>query len=191
MLKYGNTFVKFGGTYLTGWDCAPPPPSFDEVTIGTQTWMAKNLDISDGGSGITIVNNVAANGVNMGTQCYYTWDAAVRVANTIQGWHLPTKEEWEILETYVGGTSVAGTKLKSTNGWNNGNNGTDDYGFTILPVGSRYNGQPLSLGGSTWLWTSTENESNEVYLVYFGTGSSISISNGVKNNLFSIRLIKD
>ena len=49
-----------------------PQPTFDEVTIGTQTWTAFNLAIDDGGTGIYHEDNVTANGVNMGNQYYYT-----------------------------------------------------------------------------------------------------------------------
>jgi uncharacterized protein (TIGR02145 family) len=61
------------------------------------------------------------------------------------GWHLPNREEWKILLSYVGNdykdyehegfVSTAGTKLKAKNGWTNNNNGTDDYNFAALPGG--------------------------------------------------------
>ena len=30
----------------------PPGPTFDEVTIGSQTWMGTNLSVTDGGNDI-------------------------------------------------------------------------------------------------------------------------------------------
>ena len=56
-----------------------------------------------------------------------------------EGWHLPSDAEWETLFTAGGGVDLAGTKLKSKSGWYSGN-GTDDYGFSVLPAGSRYGG---------------------------------------------------
>jgi uncharacterized protein (TIGR02145 family) len=56
------------------------------------------------------------------------------------GWHVPTDGEWTDLENYI--TSLCfslgteGTALKSTSGWGSGN-GSDDFGFSALPGGSR------------------------------------------------------
>ena len=108
--------------------------SFDYVTIGTQKWMSKNLAIDDGGSGIYTAN-VIVNGVDFGTQYYYTSGAALRVANSIDNWHLPNSADWSTLVTYAGGTASAGNALKSTAGWYNNGNGLDTYGFSAIPVG--------------------------------------------------------
>jgi uncharacterized protein (TIGR02145 family) len=131
----------------------PPEPSFDEVTIGTQTWMAKNLSIDDGGEGIyTQTVNYGQGDV---VEYYYTWGAAVRVAASIDGWHLPTQEEWNTLSDALG-SDVAGTKLKSSYGWSYGN-GTDDYGFAALPAG-QYNGESIvDFGTLTKFWSITDS----------------------------------
>lgn len=171
----------------------PPPPTFDEVTIGTQTWKNVNLAIDDGQGGITAFNVGVVNGVDLGTQYYYNFDAAVRVANSIPGWHLPSNSEWDTLASYVG-SSVAGNKLKSTTGWNGDGNGTDDYGFTALPNGVLLNGSFLNaLGNNAYFWTSTVH-ADPNYGNYRGFGyntSSMSKSNYVKSNGVSVRLIKD
>lgn len=168
----------------------PPGPVFDEVTIGTQIWLAKNLSIDDGQGGITIVDNITANGVNFGTQYYYTWDAAIRVANSIEGWHLPTDNEWLRLVSAVG-SSVAGTKLKSTIGWNNGNNGDDSYGFTGLPVGGLYSGEVQLIGSYALFWTATEYSSGLSTLRYLSTDTEMHYDIDNKSIGFSVRLIKD
>ena len=57
------------------------------------------------------------------------------------GWHVPTDGEWTDLENYIssqGYSGTEGTALKSTYGWYNGGNGTDDFGFSALPGGYRY-----------------------------------------------------
>lgn len=169
----------------------PPGPSFDEVTIGTQTWLAKNLAIDDGQGGITIVDNVTANGVNFGTQYYYTWDAAIRVANSIEGWHLPTDNEWLRLASAIGGTSVAGTKLKSTTGWDNSSNGDDSYGFTGLPVGGLYSGEVILGGSYAFFWTANEYQSSRATDRYLSTDTEMHYDRDYKSNGYSIRLIKD
>jgi uncharacterized protein (TIGR02145 family) len=71
----------------------------------------------------------------------YNWYAVTDPHNICPtGWHIPTDEEWTILETFLGGSSIAGGKLKETNfaHWNNPNTGaTNESGFTALPGGSR------------------------------------------------------
>lgn len=58
-----------------------------EMAVGNFVIMAKNLDIDDGLGGIAVSDEHPEYGR------YYTWDAAVRVAGKIKGWHLPTAEE--------------------------------------------------------------------------------------------------
>ena len=177
----------------------PPGPSFDEVTIGTQTWMAKNLEIDDGGTGIVHIDNVSANGVNFGTQYYYDLAAAVRVAESIQGWHLPSRAEFETLISYCGGSSNAGGKLKSTTGWNDSHNGTDNYGFTAYPVGDVYAGGSsvnnagryiyfrTSTTSGTGTWTSTL-----AYISLAQEYNSMYVSGSLSDTKhYSVRLIKD
>lgn len=166
----------------------PPGPSFDTVTIGNQIWMSKNLTIDDGQGGI------ATRTLNYGqgdvVEYYYNWDAAVRVANSISGWHLPSRNEWyTTLAQAVGGTSNAGTKLKSTYGWNNDGNGTDDYGFAIFPAGNNF----ALNGREARFWTASELSSADYaeYIRFMSTSTSLAYSNFRKSNYTSIRLVKD
>ena len=56
------------------------------------------------------------------------------------GWHVPTDCEWTDLENYItsqGFSGIEGTSLKSTYGWYDGGNGTDNFGFSALPGGYR------------------------------------------------------
>ena len=157
-----------------------------EVKIGNQTWMAENLNINDGGEGIYVNPK---NG-----ETYYTWEAAMRVAKSIKGWHLPSKKEWEILFTEVGGTFIAGGKLKSTSGWKDNGNGSDSYGFSALAAGY-YFGYGCYFGGEgkdAYFWFSTEFDSDLAFslrLNYLYELAYVSYANKV--NGFSVRLIKD
>ena len=70
----------------------------------------------------------------------YNW-YAVDDARSLcpSGWHVPTDGEWTDLENHIssqGFSGTEGTALKSTYGWYNGGNGTDDFGFSALPGGS-------------------------------------------------------
>ena len=105
------------------------------LRICNKLWTKYNISIDDGGTGIKKVDNVTANGVNFGTQYYYTLEAAERIANLVgNGWRIPTDHDWDELARCIG-AYTAGTQLKSTSGWDDDGNGTDNYGFTALPVG--------------------------------------------------------
>ena len=176
--------LYFNGSKI--WPEASPAPTFDEVTIGSQTWMSKNLAIDDGQGGIaTRTLNYGQGNV---VEYYYTWDAAVRVASSILGWHLPTTDEWYALAEAVGGSSTAGTKLKSTYGWNSDGNGTDDFGFTIFPAGNEF-----ALNGSEARFWAPEEVSSDYaeYIRIRYNRTSLDYSNFRKSNYTSIRLIKD
>ena len=95
----------------------------------------------------------------------------------------------DALATAVGGTSVAGTKLKSTTAWSSGA-GTDDYGFSALPAGYYY-GSFGDLGSSTNFWTPTGSGSSYAYCRGFNTGTSMYSGNTDKYLQFSVRLVKD
>ena len=116
----------------------------------------------------------------------------------IPGWHVPTTQEWDALATAVGGTGVAGTKLKSKDAsvpesspnWPTGWNGTDEYGFSALPAGY-YNGSFGDLGSYACFWTSAEGGSSYARYRYFTTGASMDSYNGNKDRQYSVRLVKD
>jgi uncharacterized protein (TIGR02145 family) len=67
-----------------------------------------------------------------------------------------------LVET-AGGSSIAGSRLKSTSGWYNHGNGTDDYGFSALPGGYR-DGGFLVVGSSGHWWSATENGGGYRYM---------------------------
>ena len=169
----------------------PPGPSFDEVTIGSQTWMAKNLSIDDGGEGIYIFDNVTANDVNFGTIYYYTQEAANRIAGNIEGWHLPTIAELNSLQSYIGGSSSNANSLGSISGWQY-HNGTNETGLNLIPVGvyELIRPQTTNLGTASYLLSS--NSDNGYYLC---DGRRIEFlyfrSESTKSRASTVRLIKD
>ena len=183
-----NKLVKVGSKFYGIITEPTPPEPPDEVTIGTQTWKTKNLAINDGGSGIyTQTVNYGQGDV---VEYYYTWDAAVRIANSIEGWHLPSSNEWNALASAVGGSSTAGTKLKSTYGWTSGN-GTDDYGFAAFPAGARYSSGFSSFGTYANFWSSTSIGSTVAYYKYFKSDASMHSHYDSRSSGNSVRLIKD
>ncbi|MCL4100835.1 hypothetical protein MMG03_000404 [Fibrobacter succinogenes] len=95
--------------------------------------------------------------------------------------------------TAVGGTSTAGLKLKSTSGWSGGGNGSDSFGFAVLPAGSRNYGGNFSYGGNfAYFWSSTEYDSSYAYDWYFYYGyGSVNHNDYDKTFGFSVRCLRD
>lgn len=141
-----------------------PGPSFRTVVIDsngvypTLEWMAENLAIDDGGEGITAVNVGVVAGLDYGTQYFYTWDAAQRIAASLgDGWRVPTVNDFSNLAyatAYITGTSYQayGYQLKSTSGWADSGNGVDSVGMGINAPGYAAG---LNAGTAVWFWTST------------------------------------
>ena len=187
--KIGSAYL--GSTKVYESSVIPPVPTFDEVTIGTQTWMSKNLSYDDGLGGI-ITKTVNYGNGNI-TEYYYNWTAAVRIANYISGWHLPIEDEFITLANYAGGESSAGRKLKSKYGWNGGGNGSNVYKFAAFPAGQ--------INSSTWndkysyagFWTATEYSATHARIRTFVYDSSrMSGARSAKtDNFYSVRLVKD
>ena len=175
------------------------------VTIGSQTWMAQNLNYETDSS--FCYNDMENNCAKYGR--LYTWSAAMSACPS--GWHLPDTTEWKTLSNAVGGDSAAGHVLMSIYGWPNGN-GTDAFGFSALPAGvwspafpfwdeeARYAGE----GEGTNFWSSTESDywpgedDNDGVCAIFLTGSQKDfarwglVENG-KEDAYrrSVRCVKD
>lgn len=205
LYNINNKLIK--GSYGLITACEPyTPPGMESVIVGLQgnqqEWLKYNLSKDDGQGGIVVRDIGTVNGVNMGTQYYYTYDAAVRVANSIPGWHLPTKSELETLQDIAevsqwipgGGviTKQAGMTLKSNEGWNNGDNGIDYWGFAAYPVGEIIsNTTVINKGGVATYWSITESNSDEAYNLYFDFNDYAGIGTEDKDCYKSVRLIKD
>ena len=152
--------------------------TYKTVTIGTQTWMAENLNYETANS--YCYNDNSANCTKYGR--LYTWGAAKTACPS--GWHLPTSAEFETLFTAVGGSSTAGTKLKSTSAWNNSGNGTDGYGDYY------YEGYYADFWSSTE--DSTEDGSDCAYFMrLYYSYDYADLNNNYKYYGFSVRCVMD
>ena len=70
------------------------------------------------------------------------------------GWHVPSDSEWTVMKNSLGGWEFAGSAMKTTYGWLNDANGSNESGFAGLP-GGFHNGGSLSAGKSAYWWTSS------------------------------------
>jgi uncharacterized protein (TIGR02145 family) len=124
----------------------------------------------------TIYDNESSTGANATNYGYlYNWYAAKGIATAGSttyknicptGWHVPTDTEWTTLTTYLGGTSVAGGKMKSTSSlWNSPNTGANNSsGFTALPGGARNDvGSFFSIRNDAFFWSATEFDNTNAW----------------------------
>lgn len=155
---------------------------YKTVKIGKQTWMAENLNYKTSDS--YCYNNNEGMCKKYGR--LYKWNAAKSACPS--GWHLPSDDEWNTLWTAVGGTGTAGTKLKSKN-----MNGSDSFGFAVLPAGLRYDiGGFYYEGNYAYFWSSSEYDSFRAYFWRFHYyGDDVYRGNLNKGYGFSVRCLRN
>ena len=121
---------------------------YKTVKIGDQVWMAENLNYAGPNDDISRCYEDMPVTCEAGGRLY-----SLSVADTVcpSGWHLPKKEEFEILLTTVGGIDKASNELRSISGWTNDYSGSDAYGFSAVPTGGAliesYHGDFFSYSG--------------------------------------------
>ncbi len=191
------------------------------VTIGSQVWMTKNLRttrFNDGTPIPKVEGDSEWSYLNTPAYCWYdndsvkydnpygalyNWYAASSGNICPVGWHVPTENELNTLITYLGGTFIAGGKLKKTGTtyWNSPNEGaTNESGFTAIAMGARlYNGSFLDyvhFKNNARFWSATQGPStpppgNGVYMILYHNTTNAYISNLDRRGGMSIRCIKD
>lgn len=188
--------------------------AYTSVVIGSQVWMAQNLQTTRFRNGDPIplvpIDNEWENSAQ-GAWCFYNnerkfgksygnlynWHAVSDSRGICPpGWHVPSDEEWQVLSDFLGGDKVAGDKMKETGTrhWAEPNNGaTNISGFTALPAGGRdeFGQFIVDRYGCHW-WSSTVTGSVDVRVrsIYFGYGS-IMTDEYHPNSGFSVRCLKD
>ncbi len=187
---------------------------YDTIHIGTQIWLKQNLKVTHYRNGDSVPNVTGATqwgSLTTGAYCNYNNDTnnvAIygRLYNFFTlidtrilcpvGWHASTDAEWTILETYLGGTSVAGGKIKEIGltHWITPNSGaTNESGFTALPSGQRsFDGVYNYIGNYGRWWTSTQNSSMSAWFhsVHYNNFNTAR-SNFDKTYGYSVRCVKD
>jgi uncharacterized protein (TIGR02145 family) len=154
----------------------------DTIKIGNQTWTASNLNVQTFRNGDTIPEAKTdeewkkAGEEGRPVWCYYNNDSSnapkygrlynfYAVSDTRGlapiGFHIPTNDEWNKLETYLGGDSVAGEKLRNNEGWQTGN-GSNLSGFCGIPGGSRNaKSEFIDIQASGYWWSTTNHEQRQ------------------------------
>ena len=185
---------------------------YNTILIGGQCWMAENLNI---GEMINGNQNMSNDGViekychsNNPENCetyggLYQWNEMMEYTTTqgVQGicpsgWHLPTDGEWTILTNFLGGTNIAGGKMKETGTvhWNPPNTGaTNESGFTGLPAGRRGTDDNFyDLGSYGHFWSSTEyNTYRAMYWRLDYDDDGVIHGNSQNGSGISVRCVQD
>lgn len=150
------------------------------IKIGNQIWMAENFRFKCDGSRAYRDNQEFIQEYGL----LYNRKASRFVAP--KGWHLPSIEEFEQLETYVGNANL----LKKKGAWKK-DSSDDPFGFAALPAGYSAQGICMGLGRFTSFWTSSGND-------FYHQGSFFEIGQFNYDELpdtivdsISIRLIQD
>ena len=170
--------------------------AYKYTTIGSQVWMAENLNYNANGS--RCYDNEQRNCQKYGK----LYDLATAKKACPAGWHLPSNEEWDILYSFVDRagsikspyeSKTAGKYLKAINEWNGNDNEREKiYGFTALPGGyGSSDGNFNFIEDYGYWWSSTEYSADGAY------GRHISYDDGAhwnynnKSNLCSVRCVQD
>lgn len=200
VIEYGTVEDQEGNFYKT-------------VKIGDQEWMAENLRSTKFCNGDSIPNvTIDTTWVNLNSGAWvyyendnnydkpygklYNWYAVDDQRNICPcNWHVPTDTEWADLIAYLGGGSIAGSKMKSTASeyWDDPNEATNESGFSIIPNGPRsLGGDFLELGYSAFLWSQTEFNTDQALTRYlYNYGSDIQKHEIFKYEGLGVRCIKD
>ncbi len=173
------------------------------VKIGTQTWMAENLNYAGNGTKIGACYNLVLDSCATLGRRYTWWEAMAVLPSSgasptgVQqgicplGWHVPSDTEWTILTTVAGGASWAGEKLKSTSGWADSGIGIDKYGFRALAGGGTGLLLEYAGYGGVW-WTATPyNSTRAEYRIMDYDDVGVGRWDDYKALSFSLRCVRD
>jgi uncharacterized protein (TIGR02145 family) len=199
---------------------------YNSVLIGNKCWMGENINI---GLKVNGIDNMANNSIiekycvnNDENNCseyggLYQWSEMMQYSSTpgvqgicMQGWHVPTDDEWKILEgtvdsQYGVGDPVwdlegdrgldAGGRLKETGTahWVWPNTGaTNIFGFSAFPGGSR-NTDASFPGFKIYgrFWTSNTNGANAYRRALSAVSAQVTRDGASKNFGLSVRCVKD
>ena len=164
---------------------------YKTVTIGSQVWMAQNLNYADSVKTPSLLKRswcFAYKSENCDVAGrLYTWAAiidSVKLATDSEkpqkcgfgescvftekmrgicpeGWHLPDTTEWKTLISFAGGDDIAGERLESHIGMYE-DSGTDDFGFSAFPVGEKYRDQSFFEDSrDVHFWTASEESKDD------------------------------
>ena len=196
------------------WACGDPLEyqgyDYETVQIGDQCWFAENLRSENYENGDVIPTNLSnaewQSSISGAMAVYgdgsllfsehgglYNWYAVDDARGLCpNGWHVPSDEEWNVLTDHLGGEYEAGFKMKTTYGWHEAGNGSNESNFSGLPGGLR--GNDGSYAGADYVgrWYSSTQDGSVAWnrdLIWDIDGVDRNSSSHTGG--FSIRCIQD
>jgi len=191
--------------------------NYPVVKIGNQIWMKENLRVSRYRNGVSIpivTDATAWVSLSTGGRSWYNNDSTTyenpygnlynwyAVADNRglcpNDWHVPTDTEWTTLINYLGGESVAGSKMKAMGNtyFSSQSEGTDNSsGFSGLPGGYRNSnlGSFVEIRYLAWIWSATVIVNTEIAWgrVLNTAYSNVSRNGGYVSTGASVRCLRD
>jgi len=185
VFKNGDWYEVALNKILLSWKCGDPltderdGQSYSTVQIGSQCWMAENLNV---GQFVALLTGQTDNGL-IERYCYdnnesygslygglYTWNEMMGYTKTPgaqgicpDGWHIPTDAEWQGMELALG---MSANEAARPNIWRGTNQGTQlkpggGSGYDVAYSGRSVPGFGFTaLGSFEYVWTSTESSGN-------------------------------
>ena len=174
MSAYGNCDAE-----ESAWQCGDPLEyqgyDYETVQIGEQCWFAENLRAQALQTGEEVPYSSGAGSLPLSpayfTQPYLGYEDSFGLlynAYTFQlndicptGWDMPNDDDWIELRDYVGGQEIAGNRLKAQGNefWQDGNQGTDDFSFSVRGGGWIFGSYSEYLTGARF-WSKDNDCSN-------------------------------
>ena len=162
---------------------------YKTVEIGSQTWLAENMNYcmdatwcyDDSTSNCDVYGRL------------YEWSSAVKACP--EGFHLPTRDEWDSLAAYA--LKTAGDEnnsLRSTESWDSElvTPGDDVFGFRALASGRYYFRAFSDRGFKAYYWTRESETSTTAYIRSLsGMINTMGFGNSFKDSGLSVRCLKD
>ena len=220
-LSGGNSFIVPGISEANPQD--GDGNFYPVITIGSQKWLGEDLRTTKYNDGTPIPNlpdtyswvrdttgayswyNNDPSQSPYPRGAFYNWFATDENSNGNKnvcpvGWHVPSMTEFQDLANFLGGSSVAGGKLKEigTQFWRPPNTGaTDDFGFGAIPHGRRdgFNGSfsfSIFLNTTSFYWTTYEENSRIAQTILLThDNTTLEFYQNLKKDGYQVRCIKD
>lgn len=169
--------VKINVTSTTGIITDMDNNVYNTITIGTQIWMAENLKTTKYNDGEDIhlqTENWYA--ISQPMYCWYnndeamykdkygalySWWAVITDKLCPVGYHVPTYTEFTVLTNYLGGDSIAGSKLQEI------------CGFAAPLGGYRNRSGFLNVGSVGTLWSSSATNYDHPWCIHLYYNDSV------------------
>jgi uncharacterized protein (TIGR02145 family) len=148
------------------------------VKIGTQTWMAQNLNYAGTPSDSCWYYKWSLDSADKYGRLY-NWATVMQISQAYNsvlwqeksskhqgicpiGWHIPSRSEWMVLDSFANKPKdFSGSRLKDATSWVRGYpywfTGSDELGFRGIAAGEYYAHEFFAAGEMTLWWSATDS----------------------------------